>query len=319
MSDLLLRLRARLRRRSRNEDLDEEVQSHLQMAAQDRMKEGETSEEARTSALREFGNVGLVKETTRDIWGWRWLETLRQDVRFALRTLRRSPGFAAVAVLSLALGIGANTGVFSLINTLMLRLLPVRDPESLVELLHQYPGEPRMNGYSWQSYEHFRDHNHVFSGLLGFSPSRFDLRGEGLGGQTVDGEYVVGDFFSVLGVKPAIGRLIGPEDDQMGGAQSAVAVVSWAFWRSRFNLDPRILGKRIILQNVPVAIVGVAPREFFGLEIWSRPDVWVPVGLAPVISHARRTEAAGAQAGPPALFGIELGLVGRLRPGVSIQ
>jgi len=319
ISDLWFRLRALIRRKSREEELEEEVQSHLRMDERERMAQGESADQARTAALREFGNVGLVKEVTREMWGWRWLETLRQDVRFAMRMLRRSPGFTAVAVLSLALGIGANTGVFSLINTLVLRLLPVRDPESLVELLHEYPGEPRRNGYSWQSYEHFRDHNHVFSGLIGFSPSRFDLRGEGLGGQTVDGEYVVGDFFSVLGVKPAIGRLIGPEDDRMGGAHSAVAVVSWSFWKSRFNLDPQIPGKRIILQNVPVTVIGVTPREFFGLEIWSRPEVWVPVGLAPVISHVRQTEAAGAQAGPPALYGMDLGLVGRLKPGVSIK
>jgi len=308
ISDLWFRLRALFRRKSREEDLEEEVQSHLRMDERERMAQGESAGQARTAALREFGNVGLVKEVTRDMWGWRWLETLRQDVRFAMRMLRRSPGFTAVAVLSLALGIGANTGVSSLINTLMLRLLPVRDPESLVELLHQYPGEPRMNGYSWQSYEHFRDHNHVFSGLIGFSPSRFDLRGEGLGGQTVDGEYVVGDFFSVLGVKPAIGRLIGPEDDRLGGAHSAVAVVSWSFWKSRFNLDPRILGKRIILQNVPVVVIGVAPREFFGLEIWSRPDVWVPTGLEPLIDAPGRT-----------YFGAPLALIGRLKPGVSVD
>jgi predicted permease len=165
-----------------------------------------------------------------------------------------------------------------------------------------------MNGYSWQSYEHFRDHNHVFSGLIGFSPSRFDLRGEGLGGQTVDGEYVVGDFFPVLGVKPAIGRLIGPEDDRLGGAHSAVAVVSWSFWKSRFNLDPGILGKRIILQGAPVTVIGVTPREFFGLEIWSRPEVWVPTGLEPVIDHSNRP-----------IFGAPLALIGRLKPGVSIE
>ena len=308
ISDLLFRVRALFRRKSMEAALDEEVRSHLRMAAQERIEQGESAEQARTSALREFGNVGLVKEVTRDMWGWGWLETLLQDTRYGLRTLRRSPGFAAVAVLSLALGIGANTGIFSLINTLMLRLLPVRDPESLVELLHQYPGEPRMNGYSWQSYEHFRDHNHVFSGLIGFSPSRFSLRGEGLGGETVDGEYVVGDFFPVLGVKPALGRLIGPEDDHAGATHSAVAVVSWSFWKSRFNLDAGILGKRIIVDDVPVTVIGVTPREFFGLEIWSRPDVWVPTALAPVIGHRGGT-----------LAGMQLGLVGRLKPGVSIE
>ena len=308
MREFLFRVRALFRRKSMEAALDEEVQSHLRMAAEERIERGETPAQARVSAVREFGNVGLVKEVTRDVWGWGWLETLLQDLRYSLRTLCKNPGFAAVAVLSLALGIGANTGIFSLINTLMLRLLPLRDPESLVELLHQYPGEPRINGFSWQSYEHFRDHNHVFSGLIGFSPSRFALRGEGLGGETVDGEYVVGDFFPVLGVKPVIGRLIGPEDDQLGAAHSAVAVVSWSFWKSRFNLDPRILGKRIIVQDVPVTVIGVTPREFFGLEIWSRPEVWVPAGLQPRAAYNSRV-----------LSGMRLALIGRLKTGVSIE
>ena len=167
----------------------------------------------------------------------------------------------------------------------MLRMLPVREPGQLVELLHRYPGDPRGNGSSWQTYEHFRDHNHVFSGLIGFSPSVFSLRGEGLERESVDGEYVVGDYFPVLGVKPAIGRLIGPGDDQMGAPGSAVAVVSWSFWKSRFNLKPSILGKKIIVGEVPLTVIGVTRREFFGLEIWSRPEVWVPVAMEPAIHH----------------------------------
>lgn len=233
---------------------------------------------------------------------------LLQDLRYGIRMLAKNPGFSTVAVVTLALGIGANTAIFSLINTLMLRMLPVRDPGQLVELLHRYPGEPRVNGFSWQSYEHFRDHNHVFSGLIGFAASRFTVRGEGLERETVEGEYVVGDFFPVLGVKPAIGRLIGPEDDHIGAAGSAVAVVSWSFWKSRFNLDPGILGKRIIVEDVPLTVIGVAPREFFGLEVWSRPDVWVPVAMEPVNPHPSRTP-----------FGMVLNLVGRLKPGVPIE
>ena len=219
---------------------------------------------------------------------------LWQDLRYALRMLRRSPGFTAVAVLSLALGIGANTAIFSLINTLMLRLLPVREPNQLVELLQKYPGEPRGNGYfTWPSYEHYRDHSHVFSALIAASPqSRFSVRGEGLDPETVNGEYVVGNFFQDLGVKPAIGRLIGPENDP------ATAVVSWSYWKSKFNLDPAILGKRITVQDLPVTIVGVTPRAFFGLQAGSRTDIWLP-------------RVATARVG--------LNLIGRLKPGVSLE
>ncbi len=234
------------------------------------------------------------------------LEELRQDARYALRMMRRAPGFTAVGMLSLALGIGANTAIFSLINTVMLRMLPVQAPEQLVELLNHYPGEPRGNGFSWQSYQHYRDHNHVFSGLIGASPSRFYARREGREPETVDGEYVVGNFFIVLGVKPAIGRLFASEE-RLG--DPAVAVLSWSYWKSDFDEDPAILGKRIILDDVPVTIIGVTQREFFGLQVGFTPDVWVPLALEPMIHRPSRLASGG----------LWVGLVGRLKPGVSIQ
>jgi predicted permease len=222
------------------------------------------------------------------------IEELSQDARYALRMLRRTPGFTAVAVLSLALGIGANTAVFSLINTLMLRLLPVERPGQLVELLQKYPGEPRGNGYwSAQSYAHYRDNNHVFSALIAASsPSRVNVRGAGLGAEIASGEYVAGNFFSDLGVKPAIGRLIRAEDQ-------AVAVVSWACWKNWFNLDPATLGKRIIIEDQPVTIVGVTPPAFFGLLVGTRTDIWLP--------HSNNSSS-------PRLI-----LMGRLKPGVSLE
>ena len=219
------------------------------------------------------------------------------DLRFALRMLRKNPGFTTVVVLTLALGIGANTAIFSLINTLMLRLLPVREPGQLVELLIRYPGEPRINAFSWQSYAHYRDHNHVFSGMIGTSgPSRLNVQSEGQEPETLNSEYVTGTFFPVLGVKPAIGRLIGLEDDPMGAAGSAVAVVSWSYWRNKFNLDPAILGKQINVDNMPVTIIGVTPRPFFGLLVGSKTEVWLP-------STPSRP----------------MRLIGRLKPGVSIE
>src|SRR2546428_403795 len=182
--------------------------------------------------------------------GWNSVEQLLQDVLYALRMMRRSPVFTAVAVLSLALGIGANTAIFSLIKTVMLSMLPVREPRQLVELLTKFPGQDRWNTFSWQAYGHMRDHNHVFSDLIAVSnrnySSFFHVRGEGLEPERVDGAYVAGNFFPVLGAKSAIGRLIDPEDDHMNDA-AAVAVVSWSYWKSRFNLDPAILGKRIVV------------------------------------------------------------------------
>jgi len=227
---------------------------------------------------------------------------LWQDLRYALRGIGRSPGFTAVAVLSLAMGIGANTAIFSLIHTLMLRSLPVPEPERLVEFLNRYPGDPPLNVFSWQSYEYFRDHNHVFSGLTGVRPSRFHVRGEGLEPETVDGEVAIGNFFRMLGVKPAIGRLIDPGDDRAGAADSTVAVVSWSYWKNKFNLDPAILGRRIVVEDVPVTVVGVTPREFFGVQVGVRPDIWVPLAV----------ESLTHRPGP-------LQLIGRLRPGVSIE
>src|ERR1700730_15037230 len=230
---------------------------------------------------------------------------LLQDLRYALRQLRKNPGFTAVAALTLALGIGANTAIFSLVNTLMLRMLPVREPGQLVELLHRYPGEPHFNGFSWHTYQLMRDHNDVFSGLIAAAYQPFHVRGEGLEPQTVEGGYVDGNFFPVLGVKPAIGRLIGPEDDHTGDS-SAVAVVSWSYWKSRFNLDPAILGKQIIVEDMPVTVVGAAPRKFTGLKVEFSQDVWLPLAMQPTIGRS-------------GLGSWSLWLVGRLKPEVSLQ
>jgi predicted permease len=296
-------------RKHRDRELDEEIQAHLDMATRDRIERGESTEAAERTVRREFGNRTLITEVTRDMWGWTSLEQLGQDVRYALRMMRRSPGFTIVAVLSLALGIGANTAIFSLINALMLRMLPVREPAQLVELLSRFPGEPRINGFPWRHYEYLRDQNHVFSDLIGVSLSRFQVSGEGFDPEAVDGEYVAGNFFTALGVKPAIGRLIGPQDDQLGAADAAVAVVSWAYWQNRFNLDSAMPGKRIVVDGVPVTVVGVAPREFSGLQVGSHPDVWVPAAMEAMIQRpSRRTDGT-----------LGLKLMGRLKPGASIE
>jgi predicted permease len=237
------------------------------------------------------------------------LETMWQDVRYAARTLRRSPGFTAVAVLSLALGIGANTAIFTLINALMLRSLPVSHPEQLVELLSRYPGEPRLSSFSWRHYEHFRDHNQSFSELLAASRARFQVAGEGIAPETIDGEYVAGNFFTSLGMLPALGRVINGQDDQLESPTAASAVVSWSYWTNRLHADPAIVGKAIIVNGAPATIVGVAPQEFFGLQVGMRPSVWLPMAMEPMLQKpSRRMDGS-----------LGVGMLGRLRPGVTIE
>jgi len=201
----------------------------------------------------------------------------RHDLRYALRLMRRAPGFTAAAVLSLALGIGANTAIFSLFYTVMLRQLPVAHPEQLVEFLYKGPGQPRDDGVRrWDEYENVRDHNHVFSALTGMA---FDnlarVRIEGSDPETLILEDVLGNYFQVLGLKPALGRLTTPEDVPASG-EADVVVVSWQYWDRWFHRDPSILGKRIFVNGGPKTIVGVAPRNYIGPRVGNRTDVWDP-------------------------------------------
>ncbi len=240
------------------------------------------------------------------------METLWQDVRYALRGMRRTPGFTAVTLLLLALGIGANTAIFSLVNTLMLRRLPVEHPEQLVEPLHRFQDEPHFNTFSWRLYQYFLAHNHVFSDLTGMSGINYDfgsffhVRDRGSEAERVSGVCVTGNFFPMLGVKPALGRLFGPEDDRLN-APVPVAVVSWSYWKDRFNLNPAIVGKRIAVDGFPVTIAGVAARGFRGLILDSPQDIWLPLAMLPSLVPGGSLEKNG-----------NVMLVGRLKPGVGL-
>jgi len=300
---------ALFRRRRAEQELDAELQEFLDLAIEDKMRTGMSRESATRAARMELGSAPSVKDHVRDV-GWENIvETSWQDVRYAARTLRRSPGFTVVAVLSLALGIGANTAIFSLIDTLMLRSLPVSHPEQLVEVLSRYPGEPRMSSFSWRHYEHFRDHSQSFSNLLAVSRARFQVTGEGLEPETIDGEYVAGNFFKALGVRPALGRVIDGQDDRLGSATAASAVVSWSYWTNRLQADPAIIGKAIIVSGAPATVVGVAPQEFFGLQVGIRPSVWLPAAMEPILQKpSRRMDGT-----------LGVGMLGRLRPGVTIE
>jgi predicted permease len=281
----------------KDRELDEEIRAHLAIAIRERIERGEDPQAAESAARREFGNRTMIAETTREIWGMGSFERFWQDGRYALRGMRRSPHFTAVAILSLALGIGANTAIFSLMYAVMLRALPVTNPEELVELLQKYPGEPRGNGYwTWKSYEHYRDHNQVFSALTGMAiDNRARLEADGVEPATGIAEYVIGNYFPELGIRPATGRLIGP-DHNATTADGAVAVISWSMWVNRFHQDPNILGKKIKVNDAPATIIGVTSREYTGLRVNAQTDIWLP---------AKPT--------------MGLALIGRLKPGVNIE
>ena len=213
---------------------------------------------------------------------------LWNDLRYALRLMRRSPGFTAVAVLSLGLGIGANTAIYSLFYTIMLRPLPVSHPEQLVELVRDTPTERHWPGYwSWDQYAYFRDHSHSFSELTGMG---FDnlawIRPDGSNGETLIEESVAANYFQVLGLEPAIGRTFRPEDEPAKG-DGDVAVLSWSYWQRRYHGDPTVLGKRIYYNDDPKTIIGVAPQGYVGPRVGSRTDLWLPAGQFGLIMIAR--------------------------------
>ncbi|PYT23442.1 MAG: hypothetical protein DMG58_28105, partial [Acidobacteria bacterium] len=246
---LLLRLRSLLRRERVDHELDDELQFHLEQQIEENLAAGVTPEEARYAARRSIGGLAQFKEQCRDARRVNWIADLGQDVRYALRILRKSPGFTATAVLSVALGTGINTAVFSLINAVLLRTLPVKNPEHLVVFNH--------DDFSYPMYQDLRDGNTVLSGLL----CRFTIPASmSADGQTdrISAELVSGNYFQVLGVGALIGRTLTPDDARVPGAQPVV-ILSNAFWRRRFGSDPGVVGKTIRLDGHPMTVVGITP------------------------------------------------------------
>ena len=244
------RLQHLLRRKQFEQDLEEEMRFHLAMKSED---QGEHA------ARRQFGNPALLKEHSREVWGWRWLESLAQDVRYGARMLRKSPAFTAVAVASLALGIGANTAIFSFVNALLLKTLPVPHPEELVMIRQQTP-QGLNSAFGYPFYRELEKRNDVFSGMLARVPVQVNLTASG-STERIQGELVSGNYFRVLGVDAALGRVLTPDDDGAAGT-NPVCVISYRLWRERFGGDPQILGRPILLNALPFQIVGVTRPAF---------------------------------------------------------
>jgi predicted permease len=265
--------------KNRKRELDEELQSHLAMAIQDRIDSGETPDRARASAMREFGNIALVEDVVHEMWGRGWFDRLSQDLRFALRQLRKSPGFTVTVVMTVALAIGANTAIFSLAYALLLRSLPIPHPERLVQLqVHTLGHEPSPYLTS-ALYGEVKDQQRVFSGTCAWQGYWFTGE-QNVDGQGIGATMVSGDCFTTLGLQAFAGRLLTPEDDR---PDMQTAVISYAWWQKRFHGDPGAIGKRLTMLDpfsnlAPVTIVGVLPPSFQSVEVGNAPAFFVPLG-----------------------------------------
>ena len=260
-------------KRKREKELDEEVRSHLEMAVRERAERGEKKEEAEHAARREFGNVGLVVEVTKDIWGWRWLRDLADDARYGLRMLTKNPGFTAVAVLTLALGIGANAAIFNTANAALWRTLPVADPQSLVRLIAVRQDHRESNILPVGVAEELR-RSGIFSDVITRTDDGLSFSYNGSGAERVVGEVVSPNFFAFLGVRPVHGQ--GFSVGVQKGQWAPEVVLSYRFWQRRFGSDPQVLGHNIRLNNYPFAIVGVSPPDFYSLVVGFDPELRVP-------------------------------------------
>ncbi|HKW34524.1 MAG TPA: ABC transporter permease [Candidatus Acidoferrum sp.] len=291
------------RRERRNEELREEIQAHLLLAEREAMESGMTEKEAQHSARREFGNVAVAEEVTRDVWGWRWLFDFLQDVRYAMRSFRQRPGFVAVALLTLALGIGATTVMFSLVSGVLLKPLPYPEPNRLVAVNGHTDGwNEKINGEQKLAYLDFldcqRDSHSLDMAALVFNSGTLSAPGDP---QYVNYFEISPEIFSVLGVPLALGRAFLPEEDKIGAAP--VAILGYSFWQRKFDGRGDVLGSSLVLEQKRYTIVGVAPA---GFQLYgSEPEVYTALGQdAAGFLHNRAAQPVH--------------VVGRLRPDATL-
>jgi predicted permease len=304
----LRHLRRRLWRTARDErDLDDEIAFDLAQEAELRVERGASLDEARARARRDFGNVALVKEVTRDMARWRPLDNLGRDVRFGLRLLRRSKLFAFFTIASLALGIGATSAIFSLFYAIVVRPLPAREPDRLVTLAFAAAGSRPNNYLTYPLFDRLRSANTTLDGIFAWTTrSRMNLAIDGRI-EIVSSSFVSGGYHGTLGLRPALGRLLSDDDDKPGGATSIV--ISHAYWQRRFGADPSVLGRQVTANGTSYTIVGVEPRGFVGTN----------VGFAPDITFALRASSHGSTGPGPwsATNATWIEVIGRLKPGVA--
>ena len=310
-----IKVKALFKRKQLDRDLEDELAFHLAMREAKNRERGVAGEEARYAARRHFGNAMRIKEACREAWSFVSLETTWRDLRYGARALAKNPGFTAVAVLATALGIGVNTGIFSVLNGVALKLLPVPKADQIVSVDQLFHGKFSRNVhgesglFSYSEYKIYRASNHVFSGLLAYAPFLGDVPLGGESPKPIAGAETSCNFFDVLGERPALGRLFVDADCHAPG-MSPVVVLSEEGWRSRFGADPQIVGKTISLNRTKFVVIGVAARGFNGLDPWPS-EFWTPLTMQKALepdSDLLPQDNTGW-----------LALLGRMRPGVSVE
>ncbi len=294
------------RRDQMDQDLAEEMRLHVEMKAEEKRQAGMNEKEAQQAACREFGNAALLKEASREMWGWTIVESTINDIRYGLRMLAKNPSFTTVAMITLALGIGANTAVFSVVDAVILRPLPYRHPEQLLLVSETLPQMSHDEiGVSAAEYFDYQEQNHSFSQVAAYESDGFNLTGEGAP-LRVNAARLSASAFPLLGVGASLGRTFTPEEDRVGFAN--VVVLSHSLWERQYGRDPKILGKTVKLDEKPFIVVGVMPTSFCfpfdGAPFSERADLWLPEAFSMNRLKDRTME-----------FGV--GLIGRLKPGVT--
>jgi predicted permease len=312
-----LRLAGTVRRESRD-NFAEELEGHLQMHTDDNLRKGMNATEARRDALMKLGGVEQTKELYHDRQTLPVLEVFMQDLRYGLRMLRKNPGFTAVAVLSLALGIGANTTIFTVVNAILLNALPVRDLPRLVEMdtvdskLLVTQARSEKLGMSFPNFQDYRRDNQVFTDLAAFMPVAVTWSG-GPEPRELQGELVSANYFDVLGLRPAHGRFFVPDEDTKPNGND-VAVLSYSLWANKLGADPEIVGKPLIFNARPYTVIGIAPRGFRGtITFFSSEQVWIPTSMKDQVLGGKAKDFFNERR----FLGI--GTVGRLKPGLEMS